>query len=90
MAKEKIIQKHPFELHQSHCLKCKTVDISKPATLINCCLDAAKELKDYLNSLAAPVKRKQNAALKRQFSVEADGKCYHASKRKLAEVMRYK
>jgi hypothetical protein len=90
MAKEKIVKPHEFEIHKSGCAQCINVDTDKPKTLVDCCLNGAPLLRDYLNSLVAPAKRKQNAALKRQFSVEADGKNYHASKRKLAEVMRYK
>jgi hypothetical protein len=89
MMKEKVIKPHEFLIHKLGCQKCINVDHENPKTLVECCLNGAPLLRDYLNSLVAPAKRKQNAALKRQFSIEADGKCYHASKRKLAEVMRF-
>jgi GrpB-like predicted nucleotidyltransferase (UPF0157 family) len=90
MAKEKVIKPHDFEIHKLSCQKCINVHTDQPKTLVECCINGAPLLRDYLKTLAAPALRKQNAALKRQFSVEADGKSYHASKRKLAEVMRYK
>lgn len=87
---DKIIKEHEFIIHKRSCKHCGSVDIAKSATLANCCLAGAPLLRGYLNFLAAPAARKQNAALKRQFTQEADGKNYHASKQKLKEVMRYK
>lgn len=87
---DKIIKEHEFITHRKACSPCQSVDIAKPATLVNCCLQGAPLLRAYLNFLAAPAARKQNAALKRQFTQEADGKNYHTSKQKLKEVMRYK
>lgn len=90
MAKEKITKVHEFENHRYGCKQCIPVDINKPATLANCCLVGAPLLRDYLNFLAAPMARKQNNSLKRQFLQEADGKVYRTSKQKVKEVMKYK
>ena len=90
MAKEKSEKVHAFTTHKHGCKQCISIDIDKPATLSNCCLVGAPLLRDYLNSLTAPVIRKRNAALKAQFTKEADGKNYHATKAQLNEVMRFK
>jgi hypothetical protein len=76
--------------HRVGCDKCKTVEISKPATLANCCLTGAPLLRDYLNSLIAPHERKRQAAIKEQFNKNQDGTSQKTTRAKLKEVMRYK
>lgn len=90
MAGKAIAREHDFETHKSGCNKCALVDVGKPSTLVQCCWVGAPLLRDYLNALSAPAVRKQNAALKRQFTQDADGKNYSATKQKLREVMKYK
>jgi hypothetical protein len=90
MAKEKAEKVHEFTTHKHDCKQCISVDISKPATMANCCLKGAPLLRDYLNSLAAPIARKRQATLRDEFNREADGKSYRTTKAKLNEVMRFK
>jgi hypothetical protein len=90
MAKEKVEKVHEFTTHKFDCKQCISIDISKPATLANCCLKGAPLLRDYLNSLTAPIIRKRQSALRDQFNKESDGKSYRTTKAKLNEVMRFK
>jgi hypothetical protein len=90
MAKEKAEKVHEFTTHKFDCKQCISIDISKPATLANCCLKGAPLLRDYLNSLSAPIIRKRNSALKAQFERQQDGTSQRTTRAKLKEVMRFK
>lgn len=90
MAKEKKEKIHEFISHQHSCKQCISIDVDKPSTLSNCCLTGAPLLRDYLVTLSAPAQRKKNAAAKRMFTQEADGKNYHTTRQKLKEVTRFK
>jgi hypothetical protein len=79
-----------FNNHRMTCKKCQSVNPSETKTLSNCCHEGAPLLRDYLNSLVAPAIRKKQAALKAEFSKEADGKSYRTTRAKLKEVMRFK
>jgi GrpB-like predicted nucleotidyltransferase (UPF0157 family) len=90
MAKQSITREHEFETHKHGCKQCASIEIERPATLVNCCLAGAPLLRDFLNAISAPAMRKQMAALKRQFTQDAEGKTHCTTKQKLKEVMRYK
>lgn len=79
-----------FNNHRAGCAKCRTVEIGKPATLVNCCHEGAPLLRDYLADLVKPEIARQKKQLKREFMQESDGKVYTTTKKKLKEVMRYK
>jgi hypothetical protein len=67
------------------CKQCELVDVNKPSTFGNCCLNGAVELKDYLESKAAPI-----IAAKKKAIRNANRDPNKATKKQLAEVMRYK
>jgi hypothetical protein len=90
MAKEKTEKVHEYLTHKPICESCKSVVISQPATLVNCCLKGAPLLRDYLNSLVAPQIRKRNASMKAQFEKAQDGESRKTTRQRLKEVMRYK
>lgn len=90
MAKDKTEKVHDYLTHKNGCDKCQTVNISQPATLVNCCLAGAPLLRDYLNSLVAPIARKRNATIKAQFERNQDGTSQRTTRAKLKEVMRFK
>jgi hypothetical protein len=66
------------------CNQCKYVDLSKPSTFGNCCLNGAVEIKDHLERLAAPAEAARKKAIR-----NANRDPNKASKKKIAEVMRY-
>jgi hypothetical protein len=91
MAKEKAPKLNDWFMHKSTCQQCKTVNSGETKTLINCCLVGAPLLRDYLNQMTAPAARKKQAALRNQFQQQGEGGVSkRATKRELAEVMRYK
>jgi hypothetical protein len=90
MAKDKTEKVHDYLTHKFGCEECQKVNIAQPSTLSNCCLTGAPLLRDYLNSLVAPVVRKKQSALKAQFEKNQDGTSQRTTRAKLKEVMRYK
>lgn len=90
MAKEKKTKVHEFETHKQSCERCRSVEISKPKTLVNCCLSGAPMLKDYLNYISAPLARKREYEIKKSFLKSDDGKIYKTTKAKVNSEMKYK
>jgi hypothetical protein len=79
-----------FDQHKQACEKCNTVDITKPATLVNCCLVGAPLLRDELASIGSKKHSSEVRKLKRQFLMESDGNVYQTTKNKAKQAMRYK
>lgn len=79
-----------FDQHKENCDKCKLVDISKPATLVYCCLVGAPLLRDALSSEASKKHTAETRRLKRQFLMQSDGNVYQAPKSKVKMLTRYK
>lgn len=90
MAKEKVIKLHDFENHQNGCKFCEKVNVNKPPTLANCCIQGAPLLRDYLVHIASPEYRRQVKALKNQYEINGAGENFKTTKKKLKEVMVYK
>lgn len=86
----KAIKVQPFETHRYGCDKCNSVDIENTKTLINCCLEGAPLLRDYLTEINSKEYKLKQKSLKRQFLSDADGKTYKTTSSKLKRAMVYK
>jgi hypothetical protein len=86
----KTVKVHEFENHTRTCIKCRSVEITKPSTLINCCLLGAPLLRDYLSEISSKKNKIHVQSLKRQFLSDSDGKIYKSTSAKVKKATVYK
>lgn len=82
--KEKQIKHSDFEVHQTGCDRCSSVDLQHTASLSNACLIGAPMLRDHLADKYTKQHARTNKAKKQQF--EASTK---TTKAKVKQVTRY-
>lgn len=79
-----------WEIHLQGCVKCKTVDISRTNTLVNCCAKGAPLVMDFISKRQTLIAKKHTAALKHQFLQMDDGKVYKTTAANVKRETRYK
>jgi hypothetical protein len=82
--KNKEVKLTEFQLHQTHCDRCKSVLLYETKSLQNVCLIGAPLLRDQLNVVQSKEVRKINKGLKVAFEDNT-----RTTKKKLKSVMRY-
>lgn len=87
MKKEKI---HEFEIHVQSCDRCRSVDISKTSSLVNCCAKGAPLLMDFIAEKQTAIHKRIEKSIKHEFLKMDDGKVYKSTKSKVKMLTKYK